>query len=109
MVTAVKRTEGSNLASSLPQLSPREVDQEQAPGHSSPCPLPEAQQVRREPPPLGMDYLSVPPALAWGRSRANAHSPLFRYSLTPVSPSRQVSGRTRKRALNNQQHLCDQV
>uniref|UniRef100_A0A3P8X2L2 Nuclear factor of activated T cells 4 n=1 Tax=Cynoglossus semilaevis TaxID=244447 RepID=A0A3P8X2L2_CYNSE len=69
---------------SLEQLSPREVDQEQAPGHSSPCPLPEAQQVRREPPPLGMDYLSVPPALAWGRSRANAHSPLFSNALPPL-------------------------
>lgn len=60
------------------QLSSREVDQEQAPGHSSPCPLPETQQTRREPPSLGMDYLSVPPALAWGRTRASAHSPLFR-------------------------------
>lgn len=60
------------------QLSPREVDQEQAPGHSSPCLLPETQQIRREPPLLGMDYLSVPPALAWGRTRASAHSPLFR-------------------------------
>ncbi|KAA8587766.1 hypothetical protein FQN60_016628 [Etheostoma spectabile] len=57
-------------------MSPREVDQEQAPGHSSPCPLPETQQARREPPSLGMDYLSVPPALAWGRTRASAHSPL---------------------------------
>lgn len=61
------------------QLSPREVDQEQAPGHSSPCLLPETQQSRREPPSLGMDYLSVPPALAWGRTRANTHSPLFRH------------------------------
>lgn len=52
------------------QLSPREADQEQAP---------ETQQTRREPPTLGMDYLSVPPALAWGRTRASAHSPLFRY------------------------------
>ncbi|KAI3374685.1 hypothetical protein L3Q82_021253, partial [Scortum barcoo] len=61
---------------SLEQLSPREVDQEQAPGHSSPCPLPETQQTRRDPPSMGMDYLSVPPALAWGRTRASAHSPL---------------------------------
>ncbi|KAG7525104.1 nuclear factor of activated T-cells, cytoplasmic 4 [Solea senegalensis] len=68
---------------SLEQLSPREVDQEQAPGHSSPCPMPEVQQVRREPPPVGMDYLSVPPALAWGRTRANAHSPLFRSNALP--------------------------
>lgn len=60
------------------QLSSREVDQEQAPGHSSPCLLPETQQTRREPPSMGMDYLSVPPALAWGRTRASAHSPLFR-------------------------------
>ncbi|XP_078120435.1 nuclear factor of activated T-cells, cytoplasmic 4 isoform X2 [Sander vitreus] len=68
---------------SLEQLSPREVDQEQAPGHSSPCPLPETQQARREPPSLGMDYLSVPPALAWGRTRASAHSPLFRSNALP--------------------------
>ncbi|XP_044076671.1 nuclear factor of activated T-cells, cytoplasmic 4 isoform X2 [Siniperca chuatsi] len=68
---------------SLEQLSPREVDQEQAPGHSSPCMLPETQQTRREPPSLGMDYLSVPPALAWGRTRASAHSPLFRSNALP--------------------------
>ncbi|XP_075875753.1 nuclear factor of activated T-cells, cytoplasmic 4 isoform X2 [Nelusetta ayraudi] len=68
---------------SLEQLSPREVDQEQAPGHSSPCLLPETQQTRREPPSLGMDYLSVPPALAWGRTRASAHSPLFRSNALP--------------------------
>ncbi|XP_069034456.1 nuclear factor of activated T-cells, cytoplasmic 4 isoform X1 [Embiotoca jacksoni] len=68
---------------SLEQLSPREVDQEQAPGHGSPCPLPETQTTRREPPPLGMDYLSVPPALAWGRTRASAHSPLFRSNALP--------------------------
>lgn len=66
---------------SLEQLSPREVDQEQAPGLS--CPLPEVQQVRREAPSLGMDYLSVPPALAWGRTRTNAHSPLFRSNALP--------------------------
>uniref|UniRef100_A0A3B4X320 Nuclear factor of activated T cells 4 n=1 Tax=Seriola lalandi dorsalis TaxID=1841481 RepID=A0A3B4X320_SERLL len=69
---------------SLEQLSPREVDQEQAPGHISPCPLPETQQTRREPPSLGMDYLSVPPALAWGRARASAHSPLFSNALPPL-------------------------
>ncbi|XP_034558086.1 nuclear factor of activated T-cells, cytoplasmic 4 isoform X2 [Notolabrus celidotus] len=68
---------------SLEQLSPREVDQEQAPGHSSPCMLQELQQSRREPPSVGMDYLSVPPALAWGRTRANAHSPLFRSNALP--------------------------
>ncbi|XP_070830264.1 nuclear factor of activated T-cells, cytoplasmic 4 [Chaetodon trifascialis] len=68
---------------SLEQLSPREVDQEQAPGHSSPCLLPETQQTRREPPSMGMDYLSVPPALAWGRTRASAHSPLFRSNALP--------------------------
>ncbi|XP_030015719.1 nuclear factor of activated T-cells, cytoplasmic 4 [Sphaeramia orbicularis] len=68
---------------SLEQLSPREVDQEQAPGHSTPCPLTETQQTRREPPSLGMDYLSVPPALAWGRTRASAHSPLFRSNALP--------------------------
>ncbi|XP_068604703.1 nuclear factor of activated T-cells, cytoplasmic 4 [Brachionichthys hirsutus] len=65
---------------SLEQLSPREVDQEQAPGHSAPCLLPE---TRKEPPSLGMDYLSVPPALAWGRTRTNSHSPLFRSNALP--------------------------
>uniref|UniRef100_A0A673AZC0 Nuclear factor of activated T cells 4 n=1 Tax=Sphaeramia orbicularis TaxID=375764 RepID=A0A673AZC0_9TELE len=30
-----------------------------------------------------MDYLSVPPALAWGRTRASAHSPLFRSNALP--------------------------
>ncbi|XP_061587899.1 nuclear factor of activated T-cells, cytoplasmic 4 [Cololabis saira] len=68
---------------SLEQLSPREVDQEQAPGHSSPCLLSETPQTRREPPSLGMDYLPVPPALAWGRTRASAHSPLFRSNALP--------------------------
>ncbi|XP_071777698.2 nuclear factor of activated T-cells, cytoplasmic 4 [Centroberyx gerrardi] len=68
---------------SLEQLSPREVDQEPAPGHGSPCPLPEIHQPRREPPSLGMDYLSVPPALGWGRTRASAHSPLFRSNALP--------------------------
>ncbi|XP_072220068.1 nuclear factor of activated T-cells, cytoplasmic 4 isoform X2 [Leuresthes tenuis] len=68
---------------SLEQLSPREVDPEQAPGHSSPCPLPETQQTRRELPSQGMDYLSVPPALAWGRTRGSAHSPLFRTNALP--------------------------
>ncbi|XP_068197338.1 nuclear factor of activated T-cells, cytoplasmic 4 isoform X2 [Antennarius striatus] len=68
---------------SLEQLSSREVDQEPAPGHSSPCLLPETQQPRREPPALGMDYLSVPPALGWGRTRTNTHSPLFRSNALP--------------------------
>ncbi|CAN9503022.1 unnamed protein product [Ophioblennius macclurei] len=68
---------------SLEQLSPREVDQELAPSQGSPCPLPETQQTRREPPSMGMDYLSVPPALAWGRTRASAHSPLFRSNALP--------------------------
>uniref|UniRef100_A0A3B3UYL5 Nuclear factor of activated T cells 4 n=1 Tax=Poecilia latipinna TaxID=48699 RepID=A0A3B3UYL5_9TELE len=66
------------------QLSPREVDQEPGLGRSSPCPLPETQQPRREPPSLGMDYLPVPPALAWGRTRASAHSPLFSNALPPL-------------------------
>lgn len=69
---------------SLEQLSPREVEQEQAPGHTSPCPtLPEPPLPRREAPSLGMDYLPVPPALVWGRTRANAHSPLFRSNALP--------------------------
>ncbi|XP_034021270.1 nuclear factor of activated T-cells, cytoplasmic 4, partial [Thalassophryne amazonica] len=63
---------------SLEQLSPREVDQEQAP-----CPLPESNQTRREAPSLGMDYLSVPPVPGWGRTRASAHSPLFRSNALP--------------------------
>uniref|UniRef100_A0A3Q3B4Y1 Nuclear factor of activated T cells 4 n=1 Tax=Kryptolebias marmoratus TaxID=37003 RepID=A0A3Q3B4Y1_KRYMA len=69
---------------SLEQLSPREADQEQTPGHSSPCPLPDAQQTRRDPPALSMDYLPVPPSLAWGRTRASAHSPLFSNALPPL-------------------------
>ncbi|KAF6728056.1 Nuclear factor of activated T-cells, cytoplasmic 4 [Oryzias melastigma] len=68
---------------SLEQLSPREVEKEPTAGHGSPCPLPDTQQSRREPPSLGMDYLSVPPALAWGRTRASAHSPLFRSNALP--------------------------
>ncbi|KAM6948779.1 nuclear factor of activated T-cells, cytoplasmic 4-like isoform 2-T2 [Aplochiton taeniatus] len=68
---------------SLEQLSPREVDQEQAPGRSSPCLLVEPQQPRKENPSQGMDYLSVPPALGWGRTRAGAHSPLFRSNALP--------------------------
>lgn len=68
---------------SLEQLSPREVEQEQAPGHTSPCPPPDPHVSRREAPSLGMDYLPVPPALVWGRTRANAHSPLFRSNALP--------------------------
>ncbi|XP_061775564.1 nuclear factor of activated T-cells, cytoplasmic 4 isoform X1 [Nerophis ophidion] len=68
---------------SMEQLSPREVDREQNPGHSPSCPLPETLQTRREPLTMGMDYLSVPPALAWGRTRASAHSPLFRSNAMP--------------------------
>uniref|UniRef100_A0A8K9Y6G5 Nuclear factor of activated T cells 4 n=1 Tax=Oncorhynchus mykiss TaxID=8022 RepID=A0A8K9Y6G5_ONCMY len=65
------------------QVSPREVEQVQAPAHSSHCPLPEPLQQRREAPSMGMDYLSVPPALGWGRTRASAHSPLFRSNALP--------------------------
>ncbi|XP_014047162.1 nuclear factor of activated T-cells, cytoplasmic 4 isoform X1 [Salmo salar] len=68
---------------SLEQVSPREVEQVQAPAHSSHCPLPEPLQQRREAPSMGMDYLSVPPALGWGRTRASAHSPLFRSNALP--------------------------
>ncbi|KAK7944330.1 hypothetical protein WMY93_000058 [Mugilogobius chulae] len=68
---------------SLEQLSPREVEQEQAPVHTSPCPLPEPPLPRREAAPLGMDYLPVPPALVWGRTRTNTHSPLFRSTALP--------------------------
>uniref|UniRef100_A0A8D3AE61 Nuclear factor of activated T cells 4 n=1 Tax=Scophthalmus maximus TaxID=52904 RepID=A0A8D3AE61_SCOMX len=78
-----QKTRKTSLEQVKTPLSSREVDQEQAPGHSSPCPPPESQQTRREPPPLGMDYLSVPPALAWGRTRASAHSPLFRSNALP--------------------------
>ncbi|XP_061654640.1 nuclear factor of activated T-cells, cytoplasmic 4 isoform X1 [Phyllopteryx taeniolatus] len=62
---------------SVEQLSPR--DQEQAPGPQQP----ETMQTRRDPPSMSMDYLSVPPALAWGRTRGNAHSPLFRSNALP--------------------------
>uniref|UniRef100_A0A8C8EW15 RHD domain-containing protein n=1 Tax=Oncorhynchus tshawytscha TaxID=74940 RepID=A0A8C8EW15_ONCTS len=68
---------------SLEQVSPREVEQVQAPAHSTHCPLPELLQQRREAPSMGMDYLSVPPALGWGRTRASAHSPLFRSNALP--------------------------
>nr|XP_057931122.1 nuclear factor of activated T-cells, cytoplasmic 4 [Doryrhamphus excisus] len=67
---------------SVEQLSPREVDKE-SPASSSSCLPPETQQTRREPPTMGMDYLSVPPAVAWGRTRASAHSPLFRSNALP--------------------------
>ncbi|XP_066537163.1 nuclear factor of activated T-cells, cytoplasmic 4 [Hoplias malabaricus] len=61
---------------SIEQVSSRDVDSEQPPGSSAPCPL-------RDAPALGMDYLSVPPALGWGRSRASAHSPIFRSNALP--------------------------
>lgn len=41
-----------------------------------------------------MDYLSVPPALAWGRTRASAHSPLFRQACT--APCTMISNLKRK-------------
>ncbi|XP_037131048.1 nuclear factor of activated T-cells, cytoplasmic 4 [Syngnathus acus] len=62
---------------SMEQLSPR--DQEQVSGQKQP----ETLQSRKEPPSMSMDYLSVPPALAWGRTRANSHSPLFRSNALP--------------------------
>ncbi|KAL0966304.1 hypothetical protein UPYG_G00293630 [Umbra pygmaea] len=69
---------------SLEQVSPREVEPEQAPpAHTSHCPQPEPLQPRREVSTMGMDYLSVPPALGWGRTRASAHSPLFRSNALP--------------------------
>ncbi|XP_051554450.1 nuclear factor of activated T-cells, cytoplasmic 4 isoform X3 [Myxocyprinus asiaticus] len=64
---------------SLEQVSSRDID----PEPNSPCPLPEAPQLRRDPSTIGMDYLSVPPALGWGRTRASAHSPLFRSNALP--------------------------
>ncbi|KAI4892973.1 hypothetical protein NFI96_021864 [Prochilodus magdalenae] len=63
---------------SLEQVSSRDVDSEQSSG-----PLSEPVQLRRDPPALGMDYLSVPPALGWGRTRASAHSPIFRSNALP--------------------------
>uniref|UniRef100_A0A3P8XFX8 RHD domain-containing protein n=1 Tax=Esox lucius TaxID=8010 RepID=A0A3P8XFX8_ESOLU len=39
--------------------------------------------LSQEPPSMGMDYLSVPPALGWGRTRASGHSPLFRSNALP--------------------------
>ncbi|KAJ8389220.1 hypothetical protein AAFF_G00122400 [Aldrovandia affinis] len=68
---------------SLEQVSPREVDLEQAPPPGSPCPLADPLQARRDTSSLGMDYLCVPPALGWGRARASAHSPLFRSTALP--------------------------
>ncbi|XP_030630118.1 nuclear factor of activated T-cells, cytoplasmic 4 [Chanos chanos] len=68
---------------SLEQVSSREVDQDQSATQSSPCPLPETLHLRRETPSMGMDYLSVPPALGWGRTRASAHSPVFRSNALP--------------------------
>ncbi len=62
------------------QMSSRDIEPELTPLQTSPCPLPEVAQLRREPPTIGMDYLSVPPALGWGRTRASAHSPLFRFA-----------------------------
>nr|XP_046177591.1 nuclear factor of activated T-cells, cytoplasmic 4 [Oncorhynchus gorbuscha] len=68
---------------SLEQVSPRDVEQDQCPAHSSHCPLPEPLQQIREVATMGMDYLSVPPALGWGRTRASAHSPMFRSNALP--------------------------
>ncbi|KAG7455004.1 hypothetical protein MATL_G00251710 [Megalops atlanticus] len=68
---------------SLEQVSPREAELEQAPPPGSPCGLSDALPPRRDASTVGMDYLSVPPPLAWGRSRANAHSPLFRSTALP--------------------------
>lgn len=68
---------------SVEQVSSREIDPESTPIPNSPCPLPEVSQMRREPPTIGMDYLSVPPALGWGRTRASAHSPIFRSNALP--------------------------
>lgn len=61
-------------------MSSRDIEPELTPLQTSPYPLPEVAQPRREPPTIGMDYLSVPPALGWGRTRASAHSPLFRFA-----------------------------
>ncbi|XP_072543142.1 nuclear factor of activated T-cells, cytoplasmic 4 [Salminus brasiliensis] len=68
---------------SLEQVSSRDVDSEQPPGSNTSCPISEPVQLRRDPPALGMDYLSVPPALGWGRTRASAHSPIFRSNALP--------------------------
>ncbi|XP_023688316.2 nuclear factor of activated T-cells, cytoplasmic 4 [Paramormyrops kingsleyae] len=68
---------------SLEQVSSRDADPEQALPTGSPCPVLEPPQPRRDASSLGMDYLSVPPALGWGRTRASAHSPLFRSTALP--------------------------
>ncbi|KAI7810284.1 putative nuclear factor of activated T-cells, partial [Triplophysa rosa] len=68
---------------SLEQVSSRELEPDSTPIQNPPCPVPEVAQMRREPPSLGMDYLSVPPALGWGRTRASAHSPIFRCNALP--------------------------
>ncbi|XP_026876668.2 nuclear factor of activated T-cells, cytoplasmic 4 [Electrophorus electricus] len=68
---------------SLEQVSSREVESDQNTVPTNPCPISEPAQLRREPPALSMDYLSVPPALGWGRTRASAHSPIFRSNALP--------------------------
>ncbi|KAG7313703.1 hypothetical protein KOW79_000083 [Hemibagrus wyckioides] len=68
---------------SLEQVSSRDVELEQIPAPNTPCPPSDLGQLRREPPTLGMDYLSVPNTLGWGRTRASAHSPIFRSNALP--------------------------
>ncbi|XP_077580392.1 nuclear factor of activated T-cells, cytoplasmic 4 [Stigmatopora nigra] len=62
---------------SVEQLSPR--DQKQGAGQQQP----ENPQTKRDPTATSMNYLSVPTALVWGRTRASTHSPLFRTNALP--------------------------
>ncbi|XP_062848941.1 nuclear factor of activated T-cells, cytoplasmic 4 [Trichomycterus rosablanca] len=68
---------------SLEQVSSRDVELEQIPSPNAPCPPSDLGQIRRDPTAMGMDYLSVPNALGWGRTRASAHSPIFRSNALP--------------------------
>ncbi|KAF7706041.1 nuclear factor of activated T-cells, cytoplasmic 4 [Silurus meridionalis] len=68
---------------SLEQVSSRDVELEQICAPNTSCPPSDLGQLRREPPTLGMDYLSVPNTLGWGRNRTSAHSPIFRSNALP--------------------------
>uniref|UniRef100_A0A673J6H3 Nuclear factor of activated T-cells, cytoplasmic 4-like n=1 Tax=Sinocyclocheilus rhinocerous TaxID=307959 RepID=A0A673J6H3_9TELE len=81
--TSAQSQAPANCELNIPQKTRKTSLEQLTPIQTSPCPLPEVAQLRREPPTIGMDYLSVPPALGWGRTRASAHSPLFRSNALP--------------------------
>ncbi|XP_076828179.1 nuclear factor of activated T-cells, cytoplasmic 4 [Brachyhypopomus gauderio] len=68
---------------SLEQVSSREAESEQNTVPTTPCSLSDPALLRRESSSLSMDYLSVPSAVGWGRTRASAHSPIFRSNALP--------------------------